>query len=292
MASRALRVFYRVKPLIPRRVQVGARRARARRIWRRLSRVPLPPIPRDHLGYPWPEGFAAGVVVTHDVETLVGQRNIPALLEVESEFGLHSCWNFVVRRYEVDASLIADLRQAGHEVGVHGVYHDGRKFDSEATFRARLAIMEAAARSWGADGFRSPSLLYKRDLLEEVPFGWDSSMPAWDPFQPQPPGCMRFVPFMLNRRCVELPVTLWQDFTLFEELSMPDIAVWRQQIEFLYLIGGLINVIVHPDYMLTKERLDLYRQLLATLRDLDNAWISLPGRVAEWERDRRGRTRP
>src|SRR5438105_2000403 len=258
MPGRALRAFYVVKPLIPRRAQILARRLRARAIWRRLGGSPLPPTPWQGLPYSWPDGNHACLLLTHDVETDEGQSNVGSLAEIEAEFGIRSCWNFVVRRYEVDTSLINELQAEGNEVGVHGVYHDGHLFDSEAIFRERLAIMREAAGSWGAVGFRSPSLLYDPALLETLPspFDWDSSMPAWDPFQPKRGDCYSYAPFLLNERCVELPVTVWQDFTLFEELSVPDISIWQRQTDAIYAAGGLINVIVHPDYMRTRRRLD------------------------------------
>ena len=109
-------------------------------------------------------------------------------------------------------------------------------------------------------------------------------MPAWDPFQPKPGDCLTYVPFPLNAHCVELPVTLWQDFTLFEELEMKDIDVWRAQSDFIAGIGGLINVIVHPDYMLTEERLELYRALLDHLSRKTGLWITTPNQAADWAR--------
>jgi peptidoglycan/xylan/chitin deacetylase (PgdA/CDA1 family) len=226
-------------------------------------------------------------MVTHDVELTAGQQNVPALLRIEEEFGVTSCWNFVVRRYPVDTELIARLREAGHEIGVHGVYHDGREYSSPEEFRQRVAVMESAAQEWGAVGFRSPSLMYRRSLLETIPFAWDSSMPAWDPFQPKSGDCLAYVPFQLNDHCVELPVTLWQDFTLFEELRFEDIDIWRKQSDFIWRLGGLINVIVHPDYMRSEQRLRLYRGLLEHLQAMDRLWIAKPSEVAAWVRRRR-----
>ncbi len=278
----ALRTFYRVKPLIPRRAQIAARRRRAVRIWRGLGHDPCRQIPSSPLGYPWPHGARACALLTHDVELASGQRQVELLTEIEEAVGVRSCWNFVVRRYPVDVSLIERLRERGHEIGVHGVYHDGRLFDSEVGFRERLAVMEEAAARWGATGFRSPSLLYDLALLSTVSFGWDSSMPAWDPFQPKAGDCHRYMPFPINPQSVELPVTMWQDFTLFEELQLTDIAVWRAQAEAIYSAGGLINVIVHPDYMMTRERRALYRDLLEHLRGKEALWFATPSEVASW----------
>lgn len=285
--SLALRTFYRVKPLIPRRAQVAVRRLRARRIWNHLGRESCKAIPKQPLSYTWPDEAQACALLTHDIETANGQRNIPLLTDLERERGLRSCWNFVVRRYDVDRDLIGELRSQGDEIGVHGVYHDGREFASAEVFRERLEVMRRAAAAWGASGFRSPSLLYDPCLLRELPFAWDSSMPAWDPFQPKPGDCKCFVPFALSEICIELPVTIWQDFTLFEELQMDDIAVWRSQIDAVYAAGGLINMIVHPDYMVGVRRLGHYEALLDHLVGKDGLWITTPSQVAEWERSRR-----
>lgn len=278
----ALRTFYRVKPLIPRRAQIAARRRRASHIWHQLGRNSCQHIPLSPLGYPWPHGARACALLTHDVELASGQRHAELLTEIEEGFGLRSCWNFVVRRYEVDVSLVERLRERGHEIGVHGVYHDGKLFESEAAFRRQLAVMEEAAGRWGATGFRSPSLLYDRKLLSTVAFRWDSSMPAWDPFQPKRGDCHQYVPFEINDICVELPVTMWQDFTLFEELQLTDINVWRAQADAIYAAGGMINVIVHPDYMMTAARRRLYLQLLEHLRGKEALWFATPSEVASW----------
>jgi len=45
-------------------------------------------------------------------------------------------------------------------------------------------------------------------------------------------------------------------------------------------------VIVHPDYMRTRRRLDMYRGLLAHLADKDAMWHTVPAKVARWVRER------
>lgn len=273
------RLFYRIRPMMPRKMQISLRRIRARR----LFRLDSPPFIRSSVDEPhfhWSNGARSAAVLTHDVETLQGQELIEPLRQIEEEFSLLSNWNFVSSRYEIDEGIISVLRKAGHEIGVHGVYHDGRMFSSVKEFRRRLALATEAASEWGANGFRSPSLIHDREMLTELPFLWDSSIPAWDPFQPQPGGCGRYYPFKLSDTCVELPVTLWQDFTLFEELQQTDISIWKEQINAIYEMGGLINVIVHPDYM-NEQRLNLYRELLEYLQSKKNLWFALPSEIAE-----------
>jgi peptidoglycan/xylan/chitin deacetylase (PgdA/CDA1 family) len=177
--------------------------------------------------------------------------------------------------------LVCGLAEAGHEIGLHGLKHDGKLFSSEKIFQDRMTILTRAAGAMGIKGFRSPSLLYDLDLLAKIPFEWDSSIPAWDPFQPQPGGCEYYFPFLVGERCMELPVTLWQDFTLFEELQEDGIE--KNQIDAICEMNGLINVIIHPDYM-TGKRLGYYRELIEYLGSKD-LLFSLPGIIAEWARN-------
>lgn len=280
-----LRLFYAVKPLIPRRLQIFLRRVRARRILDRLDGAILSAKGLEEAAFPWPDGARAAVLITHDVELAGGQARIPVLTEIEERLGIRSCWNFVVDRYPVDTDLIARLQGLGHEIGVHGVKHDGKLFSSPGVFRERLSIMIETARAWNADGFRSPALLHDMELLPTIPFGWDSSVPAWDPFQPMSGGVEIYRPFLLNERCVELPVTCWQDFTLLEELEIDPLDVWRRQIDGIAAAGGLINIIIHPDYLTNPDRIGIYEQLLEYISTDDKLWIATPSAVADWARN-------
>ena len=48
------------------------------------------------------------------------------------------------------------IREAGSEVCVHGLNHDGRLFSSEEILRTRAKAINQYAEEWGARGFRSP----------------------------------------------------------------------------------------------------------------------------------------
>ena len=280
-----LGLYYTLKPFLPRAVQIRLRRIRARHIAAGLGGRVVGTGLDAEPGFPWPAGKRAAVLVTHDVEFADGQARIPELRRLEESRGLRSCWNFVVDRYPVDGDLIADLRRDGHEIGVHGVKHDGKLFRSRTIFERRLGVMRDAAARWGAVGFRSPALLYDRNLLGELPFAWDSSLPAWDPFQPMPGGCNRYRPFALNNHCIELPVTLWQDFTLFEELQVDALAVWERQLAAIVARGGLVNVIIHPDYLTTPVRVASFAGLLDRVAGDAGLWVTTPSAVADWSRD-------
>jgi peptidoglycan/xylan/chitin deacetylase (PgdA/CDA1 family) len=303
-ASAPVRAYYRVRPLLPRRLQIALRRAYSVRQRRRA--FPAWPI-EDLLVRRWEEelrreaerdGGAAALVnlwpgehrfafvLTHDVEGPAGVAAIPRLREVEARRGLVSSWNLCAEEYPIPAGLFDDLRAQGCEIGLHGIDHRGLLFDSRERFEADLPDIHRYLREWGAAGFRSPALHRNADWMPELGCDYDSSFPDTDPFEPQPGGCCSILPFFIGD-LVELPVTMAQDHTLFEILRHRDIAVWREKADWIAAHHGLVNVIVHPDYMLTADRLARYEELLDHLTALEGGWHALPRDVAAWWRARR-----
>ena len=121
--------------------------------------------------------------------------------------------------------------------------------------------------------------------MHELPFEYDSSYPDTDPFEPIPGGCASPWPFMIGS-IVELPVTMPQDHTLWEILRVPALPVWQEKLGWLCACGGLITVIVHPDYLTTPARWREYERLLEVLVRASNVWLTLPKTLAAWWRDR------
>jgi peptidoglycan/xylan/chitin deacetylase (PgdA/CDA1 family) len=305
----SLALYYRLKPALPRPAQLAVRRAYARRLRRRhernsrFPRWPIEPVLTDRaeaqlrdrlrqtgayslplIGL-WPAGHRFAYVLTHDVEGPRGLANVPRLLEVERRHGMVSSWNLVAEDYPIDPEVVATIRDAGGEIGLHGLTHDGRLFESRRSFERQLPRIRERVRAWGVEGFRSPSTLRNAAWMAELPVAYDSSFPDTDPFEPHPGGCCSILPFFLGP-VVELPMTLVQDHTLFEILRERDIAVWRRKAEWIAHHGGLVTVLVHPDYMLSRERLLRYEELLGFLRCLPGGWHALPRDVARWWRRR------
>jgi hypothetical protein len=303
----ALRGFYAVKPLLPRRLQLAARRLYARRQGQRpFPAWPIEPLLVDHrneqlrrrlrtshedrvplVNY-WPDARRFAVVVTHDVETSAGVANVGALLDLERRHDIVSSWNFVAEDYPIPAGTFERIRAAGGEIGLHGVTHDGKLFGDRRTFDAELARIHGYLRDWDVVGFRSPGTRRNADWMPELGCLYDSSFPDTDPFEPQPGGCCSILPYFLGD-LVELPITLPQDHTLWEILRVRTIDVWRKKSDWLISQNGLINVIIHPDYVSSPERLALYDQLLGYLRrrlDRDYGWHALPRDIASWWKTR------
>ncbi len=308
-SAKSLSLYYRLKPLLPRSLQVALRRRYARHLRRRhqteqrFPRWPIEPVLVDReranlrarlreageggapLVAPWPSGHTFAFVLTHDVEGADGLANVPRVLAVERRHGMVSSWNLVAEDYPIDAGVLDAIREAGGEIGLHGLSHDGRLFESRAQFERQLPQIQRYLRAWGAQGFRSPSTHRNADWMPELGCLYDSSFPDTDPFEPQPGGCCSIFPYFLGE-LVELPITLVQDHTLFEILAEPDIALWREKATWIATQGGLVTVLVHPDYMRSDKRLRQYSELLAFLAGIGGGWHALPRDVAQWWRRR------
>jgi peptidoglycan/xylan/chitin deacetylase (PgdA/CDA1 family) len=301
--SLAMGAYYRIRPLLPRRVQLSLRRLYSRRQARRVfPRWPAETSLHDlaemvlgmlaaatHQPVPtlaaWPDGATWGLVLTHDVETDVGYRNLWLLSDLEEHAGYRSSWNFVPLRYAVADEVVRELRGRGHEIGVHGLYHDGRDLASPEIFAERLPAISAYRDRWHAVGFRSPATHRNWDLMSRLPFAYDSSYPDSDPFEPQSGGCCSWLPFM-NGLLVELPITLVQDHTAFQILGQPDGRLWIEKARLLRERGGMALLITHPDYMLESSARESYRLFLEEFADDAAAWRALPCEVADWWRQR------
>jgi peptidoglycan/xylan/chitin deacetylase (PgdA/CDA1 family) len=300
----AARVYYAVRPLLPRSMQIGLRR-RYTRIQSRCDfpRWPIEPALHDFMSFfldllgqsapepvpsiaPWPSGFDWAIVLTHDVETASGYQRLDVLRQVEETLGYRSSWNLVARRYRVEDAKVAELSAAGHEIGIHGLYHDGRDLGSADKIRARLPGMREAAARWGAVGFRSPATQRVWEWMPQLGFDYDSSYPDTDVYEPQPGGCCSWLPFF-NGDLVELPITLPQDHTLFVILQQRDPQAWLEKVSFLRDRGGMALLITHPDYLGNEDGARLYETFLRSLSADTRLWRALPGEVAAWWRRRR-----
>jgi hypothetical protein len=298
-----VRAYYLVRPVVPRRLQIALRRAFAR--IQRRSRFPAWPVDTTGMDLlalvhrlageiagraapwiaPWPDGARWALVLTHDVETASGVSRIPAMLELEASLGYRSAWNFVPRRYEIPPELISQLRAGECEIGLHGLYHDGRDLASVAMLQQRLGEMVAHATRLGAKGFRSPATQRAWDLMSMLPFDYDSSYPDTDPYEPQPGGVCTWWPYRIGD-VVELPLTLPQDHTLFVILGNRTGDTWLSKADAVRSRGGMALMLTHPDYLGTSEQLEPYRQFLERHAGDATAWKALPREVAAWWRAR------
>jgi hypothetical protein len=250
--------FYGIKPLIPRAAQLFIRRRIAKS--KRSKFAHLWPIDLG-AGVPpagwrgWPNGKQFALVLSHDVDTRRGYENVLKLADLEEKAGFRSSFNFVPERYgQIALKLIEDLKQRGFEVGVHGLKHDGKLFQSRQIFEKRAPQINSYLDQWGTAGFTAPSMLQNLKWMHALNIDYSISTFDTDPFEPQPQGVGTIFPFwyansLPNKGFVELPYTLPQDSTLFIIFKEKSISVWKKKLEWLADKGGMALLNSHPDYM-------------------------------------------
>lgn len=193
------RLYYRLKPLLPRAMRMGVRRWFAERKRKRVSDVwpILPGSEKPPAGWQgWPDGKQFAFVLTHDVEGPDGLAKVRPLAELEMKLGFRSCFNFIPEgSYTVPLALRAWLTDNGFEVGVHDLHHDGLLFSSRASFLKRAERINRYLKEWGAVGFRSGFMLNNLEWLHDLDIRYDASTFDTDPFEPQPDGRGTIFPF-------------------------------------------------------------------------------------------------
>ncbi len=249
--------YYHLKPVIPRRFQIWMRSKDILRkrpgfsgVWPILEKASKPP--EKWPGWPGNKKFA--LVLTHDVDTAKGQKKAVKLMKLEKKLGFRSAFNFVPERYSVSAVLLNHLKTNGFEVGVHGLNHDGRLFQSKKIFKERSVRINHYLKAWDAVGFRSPAMHHNLDWIHDLTIEYDSSTFDTDPFEPQPDGAGTIFPFWVTKNSnhkgyMELPYTLPQDFTLFVLMKEENINIWKQKLDWIMEKRGMALVNTHPDYM-------------------------------------------
>ena len=306
--SLSRKIYYAIRPILP----VSLRKYLQRIALQDWAKIPFPSWPIDttvedfvdwlwlrilessgtkeipFIWY-WPKSYSSCAIMTHDVETGVGQDFCKTMLEIEAEFGIKSAFELVPEvRYTVSDEVLQAIRNAGSEVCVHGLNHDGRLFSSEDLFRTRAKAINQYATKWGAKGFRSPVMYRNLNWYDGFELSYDMSVPNVAHLDPQRGGCCTLFPYFVGD-VLELPLTTIQDYPLFNVIRMDPMQMWSKQIEAIASRHGLVSFIVHPDYIIEAERQDIYRELLRLLTRYEaekNMWLALPGQVDTWWRER------
>ena len=296
-------IFYTIKPIIPRSLQLSIRRILAARKRRLYADVwPIDPAagnsPPGWQG--WPDGKNFALVIQHDVDTIKGHNNCHKLMAVEKRLGIRSMYSIVPERYKVSASLINDLSKQGFGVGVHGLKHDGKLFSSEQHFRESAVKINDYLKEWKAVGFTSPSMYHNLDWMYMLNIDYATSTFDTDPFEPQPEGVRTIFPFFVrnndnHKGYVELPYTLPQDHLLFIILKEKNIDIWKKKLNWIAEKGGMALLNSHPDYMnfngikpqLEEYPVEFFIEFIEYIKNSykDQYWQALPKDVAQFWRE-------
>lgn len=293
-------VFYHVKPIIPRYLQISARRIISRLKRPLIQKVwpiyePAGKMPENWVG--WPNGKKFAFILTHDVETRFGLDKCLPLMSVEKALGFKSSFNIVPERYGSSVHVRKQLIQNGFEVGVHGLNHDGRLFKNQQKFLHRAQHINHYLQEWGAKGFRAPAMHHNLEWIKHLNIEYDLSTFDIDPFEPQSDGVNTIFPFIVPRTTltdgyVEMPYTLPQDHGLFIIQMEKTNDIWKRKLDWIAARGGMALLNVHPDYVklnggksgIEEFPLHLYTEFLEYVKtQYANAyWHGLPCELASY----------
>jgi glycosyltransferase involved in cell wall biosynthesis len=292
--------YYYLKPLIPRSLQLFARRERIKRKYPNCSTIwPINEItsakPEGWKG--WPDGKKFALILTHDVELTGGHNKCIDLMSLEMDLGFRSSFDFVPERYEVSQALRQLLVSNGFEICVHGLKHDGKEYFSRKIFLERANKINKYLKEWNAVGYRSPSMHHNLEWLHDLNVEYDMSTFDTDPFEPQSDAIDTIFPFWVPGKepgsgYVEMPYTLPQDFTLYILMGEQNIDIWKRKLDWIAEKGGMALINVHPDYMNFGNRKNspeefpatFYRNFLEYVKSnyAGSYWHVLPKEMSEF----------
>jgi len=300
--------YYQIRPLLPVPVRKHLQRIELRK-WRQIGfpdwpvdltvenifakllalLLERPSIGRIPFIWFWPNGASSCAIMTHDVETLAGRDFCSSLMDLNDAYGIKASFQIIPEsRYEVPRSFLDQIRRREFEIGVHDLNHDGLLFRDRERFLLRAERINQYGQEYGACGFRAGALYHNLDWYGALNFSYDMSIPSVGHLEAQRGGCCSVMPFFVGR-ILELPVTVVQDYSLFNILGEYSTALWKCQVAQIMEHHGLASFIAHPDYLQEVRARGAYESLLAYLADLRSQgkiWIALPGEVNKWWRAR------
>jgi hypothetical protein len=237
----------------------------------------------------WPDGFSACALMTHDVDSEDGLGFCSALMDIDESWGIKSSFQLVPEgRYHVSDTLLSEIARRGCEVNVHDLNHDGRLFRNRRTFFSRVKKINEYIKEYGAAGFRAGAMYRVPEWFEALDVSYDMSIPNAAHMEPQQGGCCTVMPFFIGN-ILELPLTMTQDWALFNVLREHSTDLWNREMDVVVSANGMASFITHPDYLISPKTLAVYSALLGELSKLRSArklWISLPREINRWWRER------
>lgn len=238
----------------------------------------------------WPSGKRYCVLLTHDVDSDSGFKNIYKISDIEKSYGLTSLWNIVPFRYKINFSVLDNLLTEGHELGLHGYDHRNvTPFLPLKEIDKRIKKSMDLFHNYPIKGFRSESLMRSTELFQilEKYLLYDLSIPdtdnctTYDTFN----GCCSIFPFKINK-LLEMPLTVPQDASLLVLGYSPNqiLDIWLKKLDWIKKVKGLVVINTHPEpqWLGNKEMLKIYSKLLEFIRKDSDAWLPLPFQAAEW----------
>ena len=239
-----------------------------------------------------PSPFQTGptpVLLSNDLDSPEGLENVVRkFLALEENAGARSSNYIVPCGWSIDHGLLKELKERGHEVGIHGYDHANRTaFCDSRQQRERIEGARQLIQRYSIMGYRSPSLLRTRSLLKALGefYRYDSSIPTSGGFFPIPNnGCSSARPFQIEG-ISEIPITLPRDGSLKALGYSPEesLEFWIRCGGKISRSGGVVVLLTHCESRFSgnSRAIDAYRRFLEHVSASARYVWSTPGEVLE-----------
>jgi peptidoglycan/xylan/chitin deacetylase (PgdA/CDA1 family) len=269
----------------------------------------------------WPQGKRMAVVVSVDfldthailaqeprmagrekslsVWQFGARRGVDRLLKVFDEAKLAASW-FVPGRVAIEhRTLVQRIHQSGHEIGnatfaCEDFGRLGLAQQRESLRTAQAALLDATGVA--PVGFRAPFGNWSPGFtrhLREAGIEWSSSWRGDDRPYFHPPAGSSAAPLVEVPLHYELEDDPYFSFNLYPPVPVGQpriasyrevLANWRQDWAGFHRFGLCMPLRIHPEILGTAGRIDLLRELLATVRSHDDVWVATGREIAQWWR--------
>ncbi len=263
--------------------------------------------------YEWPHGHRCAVVFSADVDAespylwMNRGRPIDTLGELEQRrFGPRRGLARIVDlldEFEVKGSfyvpgitmerypwIVPGLLGEGHEVGLHGYYHERMETLDETAF---TDVMRRSLDRYSEQGgmlpvgFRSPAWelgLGQIALLKQAGIDYDSSLMGYDH------------PYSIDG-LTEIPVQWLVDDAIYFRYfgggrdtgppvnPMQVLESWITEFDAIADYRGLFMITVHPWMSGRGQRITMLRRLFSHIRNTDGIWWTTAAEIARWHRE-------
>tara|TARA_B100000780_G_C21090011_1_gene439272 strand:- start:96 stop:971 length:876 start_codon:yes stop_codon:yes gene_type:complete len=260
--------------------------------------------------YSWPNGYRAAVIFSIDVDAesplqwaqrgkavkTLGEmeqrrfgprRGLARLVDLLAEFEAMGSFYVPGAVMEAYPWIVPGLLEIGHEVGLHGYYHEAMQTLDNAEFDDVMARSLMRFTQQGGTtpvGFRSPSWELAPHQIARIirpEISYDSSLMGFDH------------PYRIEG-LTEIPVHWSIDDAIFyrffgggRDTSPPTspgalLDAWKWEFDSVVATRGLFMITVHPWMSGRAGRIEMLRQMFKHIREHKDVWWTTAADVAQW----------
>ena len=192
----------------------------------------------------------------------------------------------------IDPSEVPRIRDAGHEVGMHGWIHENNSIlDADTERELMLRARDLLHRQLGhaPEGFRSANWDLSETTIQivgELGLSYDSSLMADE-------SCYELLLDGNPTGLIEVPVEWLRDdavYLMFNRIpatrpwtSPEDVFnIFRREFDAAYDEGGLFQLVMHPFVIGYRSRIWILERLIEHAKSKKDVWFGTHAQVAEW----------